>query len=158
MAIRVTTIAHQIASLTPNVTYKGASKALKVLDLHDLKVNILERDCPILFPQPKGFMSDPKVEYETFGLATAPKKTIDYNLTWTYCHTQIVQGRSILDVYADLVDSVCKIIDVLVEQDTNMGYDVKFGGLSDLGPVGDPNGNFFHGCTFTMHVSEYIDA
>jgi hypothetical protein len=148
MALAVTTVATSIAALSVSgVTMK---------DLDAIPEAVLNRDCPIFYPKPENFMTNLRVEILSFGTGSSAKKNVTYQLNYMYLHSELGAGRSLLDVYPDVVAKAALIIDAFLGDDALTGtIDIKPQTALTFGPVQDVAGNWFHGSNMTFDVLEF---
>ena len=150
MALQADTIATSIAGLSvPGVTIK---------DLDGVPEEVHARDCPLLYPKPDGFMSNLRVERDSFGAAGDARKTVRYTLSYAYLHAPVGEGRGLFDVYADMVGNVLAILDAIIADDAlNGAADITPGAVTRFGLVNDPSGGWFHGCVVALDVVEFVN-
>jgi len=150
MTLAIQTITRAIADLS--------IKGVIIRDTHEIPEAVDVRMCPILYPEPVNFISGFSVERDSFGAAAQAKKTVTYTLTYTYLHAPIGTGRGLFDVYDGLVKNVFAILDALILADALTGT-IELIPLTpvNVGPVGDPAGNRFHGCQFELSVTEFVN-
>jgi len=149
MSLAAVTVANSIAGLSVS------GVTLKALDEIPEKVD--GRDCPIIYPNPDGFLSNLDLEVDSFGSASA-KKTVSYNLNYMYLHSPIGSGRGLFDKYESVVSSLLAFFDAVISNDTITGcVDIQPQDATSFGPVSDPSGNVFHGCIIVLRVTELVN-
>ena len=94
MTLQADTIATSIAGLSVS--------GVTIKDLDGISEQVHARACPLLYPKPDGFMSNLRVERDSFGPASNARKTVRYTLSYVYLHAPIGEGRGLFDVYADM--------------------------------------------------------
>ena len=133
---------------------------VRVVDYDSIPTEILERDCPVLYPKPNELVSNLTVERETFGLDSNAntKKNVTYDLRYVLAYQKIGAGRNLFESYPDMVDKIFAVQEAITELDTT-------GGVIDItcapvtwGVVQDPSGNAFHGCEFSFRVLEFYEV
>ena len=149
MTLAIATIADSISDLDVN--------GVRILDMDQIKAGVNERDCPVLFPEPLGFISDFTVERDSQGIPSQARKTARYNLNYTFCYAPVGTGRE-LEKYGDMVEKVFAILDEVILHDTITGLvDIEPDAVIEFGPVPDPAGNQFLGCRLRFRVMEFIN-
>lgn len=150
MSMQADTIATSIAGLSvPGVTIK---------DLDGIPEEAQARDCPLLYPKPDGFMSNLRVERDSFGAGSEARKTVRYTLNYAYLHAPVGEGRGLFDVYAAMVGNTLAILDALLADDAlNGAVDITPGSVVRFGLVNDPAGGWFHGCVLGLDVVEFVN-
>jgi len=150
MTLNIITIAHSIASLSIS--------GVRVYDLHNIPTTLRGQDVPALFPRPDGFVSGFTVTRDSLGLASIAKKTVEYTLTYVYCHALVGTGRGLFAVYSGFATNAFAILDALIAADALSGtIDMTPTDIAAFGPVTDPSGVVFHGCEFKLNVMEFIN-
>lgn len=149
MALAVRTIAENIAALSVS--------GVTIHDLDDLKGEYLERDLPVLIPNPEGYVANVLVERDSYGSSEA-KQHITYDLTYRYLHARVGSGRGLFDQYPQMVTNTGLILDRLIASDAlSNQIDFRVVNVSAFGPVQDPSGNLYHGCDIIVNVMEFIN-
>jgi hypothetical protein len=149
MAIAVATVAASIDGLTIS--------GVTIRDLDEIPEKVEPRDCPVLYPNPDGFMSGVELEVDSFGSASA-KKTIRYRLNYVFLHSPVGGERGLFAKAPDMVAKVCAILDAVIANDAISGcVDIQPGDVTEFGPVADPSGNVFHGCRLAFAVTELVN-
>lgn len=143
----VNTVASSIAGLTvTGVTIK---------DLSAIPDNAAML-CPIIIPQPNGYMSGTKVSFETFGSNTGAKLNLEYDLNYVYLHCQVGSGVNSFAPYSGLITNLAAILVTIMSNDKINGLvDMTLGGVGEVGVISDPAGNQFWGVLFNLHVLEF---
>jgi len=107
-------------------------------------------------PKPGGYITNLGVEVDSFGGGSTRMMTLTYTLNYTYYHCQI---GSVLDFgsYSAMVTNIAAILVALLTNDTVTGAIDQLPRMSDIGPVLDPAGNQYHGCIFSLDITEYVE-
>jgi len=147
MSINVVTLADSIAGLSvTGVTIK---------DLDEIIESVQARQCPVLYPNPDGFMSGLTLERAAMGSGTSSVWDVEYSISYKYLHSPIGASRGLFDVYKDMVTKVAAIIDKILVSDSLTGaVDLTLEEITQFGAVSDPVGNMFHGCEIIFGVLE----
>jgi hypothetical protein len=148
MTLAIATICHSIAALSVS--------GVTIKDYDEIPLSA-ERLCPVIFPKPDGFISGLTITRQSVG-TTVWKRDVTYNLTYTFCYAPIGGGRVNMELYDDMVVKAFAFIDVIMANDAVNGLvDLSLADALDFGPVLDPAGNAYHGCTFVLKVLEFQD-
>lgn len=109
----------------------------------------------ILYPNPEGFLTDLRLEYQSFPHGADAKVNILYTLNYRFLGTQIGVGASLLTGYAAMVSKVILIINAIVTNHTagSGAVEIELGGVT-FGAREDPSGNGFHGADIAINVME----
>lgn len=149
MTLNIATIVSSIAALDIS--------GVKIRDTDHIPPQVTDRDCPILFPEPAGFVTDFTVTRDTMGAPSVAKKTATYVLHYTFLFMPVGAGRE-LERYGDMVDTAFAILDaVILEEDLTGALEFDPQDALEFGPVPDPAGNLFLGCRFAFLVTEFIN-
>ena len=147
VACAVNTVATSISGLTiSGVTIKDISA------IPDTAVGL----CPILIPQPNGYMSGTSMSFETYGSSGTAKMNLEYDLNYVYLHCEAGSGVNAFAPYSSLMTKLAAILVVIMSNDKINGLvDMKLGAVGNVGVIADPAGNEFWGVLFSLHVLEY---
>lgn len=148
MTLSAVTIADSISKLT--VT------GVKILDLDQIPEVANDFDCPMVYPNPDGFMSGFEVERMAMSSGTSAVWNVHYTLTYRFLHSPVGSGLGLFDVYDDMVDKVMDFVDKMLVSDAVTGaVDLEVEDISSFGPVSDPSGQMFHGCDIMLRILEF---
>ena len=150
MALAIKTICTNIAAISVNgVTLK---------DYDEIPIEVIDRDCPVFFPEPINYVTDLSVVRDAFGSAAQSKKTAQYTLNYTFCHHKIGSERNSLEQYDNMVDKAFAILDAIIAPD-DLGGTVQFEpqDVEGFGVVLDPAGSAFNGCRIQVRITEFIN-
>ena len=112
--------------------------------------------CPIIIPQPNGYMSGTKVTFETFGSNTGAKLNMEYDLNYVYLHCEAGSGVNAFAPFSSLMTNLAAILVTIMSNDKINGLvDMQLGGIGDVGIINDPAGNSFWGVLFSLHCLEF---
>ena len=150
MALAFSTICNSIAAISvTGVTIK---------DIDEIPESVLVRDCPIMYPEPDGFISEFKYIRDSTGPGSVAKATVTYNMTYAFLYTSIGSGRGLFDVYDDMLTKVGLILDAIIISDGITGVvDLVPGDTLQFGAVPDPAGNMFIGTRLVFSVTEFVN-
>lgn len=148
MTLSVVTVADSISKLTvTGVTIK---------DLNEIPESASGMDCPMVYPNPDGFMSNFDVERMAMASGTSNVWNVSYTLTYRFLHSEVGLGLGLFDVYDDMVDKVMDFVDKMLVSDAVTGaVDLEVQDISTFGPVSDPSGTMFHGCDIMLRILEF---
>lgn len=141
------TVADSIAGLTiSGVTIK---------DIDQIPVSA-SLTCPILFPQPEGFISDIQYARQSFGSNGTPKIDFSYTLNYVYLHCETGSGISALDPYAGIIAKLELITETIMSNDAITGaVDIIPNTIGGIGSIQDPAGNTYWGALLSFRVLEF---
>jgi hypothetical protein len=149
MALQMTNIARAIAALD--------IAGLAIKDLDNIPADCTNL-CPILIPEPLGYVSGFSVTWDSQGGHGVQLMTVQYDLRYTLLYTSIGAGRTGLDYYGQMVEKVSILLDeILVNDDLTGTIDFLPVEVTEAGPVPDPAGNLFLGCRLVFHVKEFVN-
>lgn len=150
--------------MSVNVKFTTVADAISKLSISGVTLRDIDQIAasvavaPATFaPKPGGYISNLRVTVDSFGSAGAQKMTLTYTLNYTYYHCQI---GSVLDfgAYAAMVTNIAAILAALMTNDTVTGAIDQQPKMSDIGPVLDPAGNQYHGCVFSLDITEFVEV
>ena len=147
MSLQIATVTNSIASLSVS--------GVTIKDKDDFITEAGIRATPLLQPSPAGFVSDVKVEILSTGIGAGAHKDVFYTLNYVFLHSEIGTGRSLAEVYSDMVDKAFAIADAVLTNDSISGcVDIQLEGMGDFGPIADPSGRVYNGCSISFRVQE----
>lgn len=150
MALSFITITNSIAALSVS--------GVTIKDIDEIPEAVLERDCPILYPEPAGFITDFIMVRDSFGPGTSAKITVSYNMTYTFLYSAVGSGRGLFDVYDDMVTKMGLILDAIIANDNLTGaIDFTPDEAFNFGPTADPAGSVFHGAQLVFGIVEFVN-
>jgi hypothetical protein len=148
MALAIRTVADSVAGITVS--------GVNIKDLNEIPNEVHNRDAPIVYPEPDGFLSNFRFSRESQGTGTSAHINVRYTLTYTFLHSRVGTGRGLFDVYADMVGKVADFLDGILANDAITGaVDIYASNVSTFGPTADPSGEVFHGCTIQLDVLDF---
>lgn len=148
-----------------NISFTAVPTALAALtiagvqikDIDKIPVQGVELICPVLFPDPAGWVDNIGVEQESFGIGGTGKYDLTYTLHYIYLHSPAGGNISDLDNYNAMITKLGLICTELANNDTlGSVNDVKLDNVSALGYLESPDGNIFNGCRIALKVLQYI--
>jgi len=112
--------------------------------------------CPIIIPQPNGYMSGAKATFETVGSNGLAKINLEYDLNYVYLHCELGSGVNAFAPFSGLMTNLAAILVTIMSNDKINGLvDMTLGGIGDVGIINDPAGNSYWGVLFSLHVLEF---
>ena len=148
MGLEITAICNSIAGLSiTGVTLK---------DLDEIPEGVDPADCPILYPEPDGLLSNIGVEPVSLSTGTSRQANVTYNLRYTFLHSAVGEGAGLFDVFPDMIAKVVLILNAVLTNDYITGLqDFQVVSIANFGPVTDPSASMtFHGTQFEFSVLE----
>lgn len=150
MALAFATITDSIAGITV--------EGVTIKDIDEIPESVAVRDCPIMYPEPDGFISGFKYTRDSTGSGSTALATVNYNMTYAFLYTSVGSGRGLFDVYDDMLTKVGLIIDAIIISDGITGVvDLTIGDVSQFGAVPDPAGNMFIGTRLVFNIMEFVN-
>ena len=148
MAISISTVTNSIAALSVS--------GVTIKDIDEIPSSVIGRDCPILYPEPDGFIANFTVTPMAFGTAGSGPFDVEYDLVYAFLYCPVGTGRSLLDVYDEMVTKAVLIYDRIIVSDAITGaVELTAGDVMQFGAVPDPAGNMFLGTRMVFHVKEF---
>ena len=113
--------------------------------------------CPLLIPNPSGFVTDISPSFESFGSNGSARMNLSYTLNYTFLHSQIGSGINAFSSYSDLISKLVSVFVAVMSNDKITGaVDIRLQGISSIGVVTDPAQNEYWGVQFSFRVLEYV--
>ena len=135
-----------------------SSSDITIKDVDKIPVQGVELLCPIMFPDPSGWMDGITVTRETMGVGGAGKYDLSYNLHYIYLHSPAGGNISDLDNYNSMITKLGIISSLIVNNDQLGVDDVTIESISALGYLEGPDGIVFNGCRITLGVLEFLEG
>ena len=158
MAFDIDTVCNSIAGLSITGVYGGGSKAVTIKDLTAVPEAVDHRQCPVLYPEPVGLVSEIAVEYDSFGPGSSAKITVTYDLLYTLCFAKIGSERGLFTIEQEFLKTVEAVLTAFITNDSLTGaVEIHPKEITNFGPVADPAGNTFHGCQIKLTVLEFVN-
>ena len=150
MALAFATITDSIAAISVS--------GVTIKDIDEIPESVAVRDCPIMYPEPDGFISGLTYTRDSTGPGSTALATVTYNMTYAYLHTKVGVGRGLFDIYGDMLTKVGLILDAIIISDGITGVvDLTIGGAIQFGAVPDPAGNMFIGTRLVFAITEFVN-
>lgn len=150
MTLAITTISNAITGLS--VT------GLTIKDIDEIPQAIINRDCPVLIPDPDNYVSRFLVEPDSFGVGGTRKWTANYTLNYLLLYAAVGSGRTtVLEKYSGMVSSAFAFFDALLASSALTGaVDFEPDMIGSFGIV-DFSGTLFHSCGVSLNVKEFVN-
>jgi len=142
----ILTVADSISKLSiSGVVIKDADQLTDALGL----------EFAVLSPRPDQFIT---------GLSIRPAEIsernmdVRYTLNYTYFHCKIGTGNLFAN-YSNMLTNLALIIKALAD-DATLAGSINSGNIriSQIGPVQDPSGNYYHGCGVSIDVLQFLET
>ena len=112
--------------------------------------------CPLLIPDPSGFVTDISVSFETYGSNGSAKINTNYTLNYIFLFCEVGSGIGTYAAYSGLITKLSAILVAINSNDSISGaVDVKINNISNIGVVTDPAGIEYWGLSFSLRILEY---
>jgi hypothetical protein len=148
------TITSALATVADSIS-KIVIKGITVKDIDEIP-QAASLACPLLIPNPNGYVSDINVEFQSFGSNTGAKIDMDYTLNYIYLHSEAGSGLGQYSIYSGLISKLSTIIVAILSNDAITGLvDMQLNGIGNIGVIEDPSGNQFWGVMFSLRVKEF---
>jgi len=152
MTLSAATIASGVAGITvTGVTFK---------DITAIPEQVQPRDCPIMFPQPNGWLSggngEPNDGPATFGTPTTRYWLFNRKYEYVYLHAPVGSGRGLVDHYSGMAAKLDLIITALLALDMTQ-VDLMTVDIGAFGTLQDPAGSNFFGFTLGLTFREKVN-
>lgn len=129
----------------------------QIKDIDKIPSGGLEMLCPILFPDPGGWLSGVNIVRESMGIGGMGQYDLNFSLNYVYLHSPAGGNISDFDNFNAMITNVGRICTVIANNDT-MGSvaDVTLENVSEPGFIEAPDGVVFHGLRITMRVLQFV--
>lgn len=147
MTLAITTVTNSIAALT--VT------GLTIKDVDEIPQGLVDRDCPVLIPNPDNFITGFKAEPDTLDKT---KWTVTYTLNYLLIYAQVGAGRTtVMEKFSGEITKAFAFIDAVAAALTLTGsvdWDPGVVDNFDIVTIGENN---FHSCHVSVDITEFIN-
>ena len=149
MTIKLSTIANSITGIT--VT------GLTIKDIDEIPQGLLNRDCPVLIPNPENYVSNFSVQVDSFGTGSQRKMTLTYQLNYILLYSEVGVGRTTtLEMYSGMLTKACTFLDAFYALDNLTGavdFDAELGDPA----IREINQKNFHSIDIRLVVREFVN-
>ena len=151
MGVKIASVATAIAGLSVSgVTLK---------DISTIPESVTQRNCPVLFPDPSGFVTGLTIERQSLAPDASAAKDVKYTLNYVYLHCEVGSVRYITDAIDTMVDKTVLILNAIANNSTVTGaVDIVPSMSGEFGQMEDAAGNLFFGCKITIEVLEFYEV
>jgi len=148
--VKIATVADSIAALSVS--------GVTIKDIDGIPEEVHKRVCPIMFPDPDGFVTNLAVTPQSFGAGTAGKNDVRYTLNYLFLFCPVGSGRYLADNAVGLVNKAVLILNALIANDAVTGSIDIEPKLGDFGVLQDAAGNQFEGVRVLIDVHEFYEV
>lgn len=151
MSLKLATLAASVA----NLSISGVT----VKDLNEIPEEVTERICPVLYPNPDGFITGLSVSRQSLGADNVSKKNVLFSLNYIYAHAPAGSFRFLAQAQAAMVANVETILEAFTDNSSLSGsVDLSPRLEGEMGMIEDPAGNQFVGCMISLDVLDYYEV
>lgn len=149
MTIKLSTIANSITGIS--VT------GLTIKDIDEIPQGLLNRDCPVLIPNPENYVSNFSVQVDSFGTGSQRKMTITYQLNYMLLYSEVGVGRTTtLETYSGMLTKACSFLDAFYALDDLTGA-VDFDAYLGDPAIREISQKNFHSIDIRLVVKEFVN-
>ena len=151
MGVKIASVATAIAGLSVS--------GVSLKDISAIPEQVDQRQCPILFPDPAGFVTGLSISRETLGLDSVAGKNVNYTLNYIYLHCEVGTVRYLTDAIDTMVDKTVLVLNAIADNSTvNGAVDLVPNMAGEFGQIEGPSGNTFFGCKILIAVQEFYEV
>jgi len=151
MGVKIASVATAIAGLSVS--------GVSLKDISAIPEQVDQRQCPILFPDPAGFVTGLSISRETLGLDSVAGKNVNYTLNYIYLHCEVGTVRYLTDAIDTMVDKTVLVLNAIADNSTvNGAVDLVPNMAGEFGQIEGPSGNTFFGCRISIAVQEFYEV
>ena len=148
------TVTFSLPTVTDSIS-KLAISGVDILDIDQIPASYAGNP-HMLAPAPADFITNLTITRDSFGTGGAEKMTATYTLAYRYYHTSVGNALTFTE-YANLIMAMKLILEAFLTNDAISGLvDLSVESVSNIGPVTDPVGNYFHGFDITLRITEFV--
>ncbi len=112
--------------------------------------------CPIIIPQPNGFIGNIEPENLSFGSLGTQAENFTYTLNYVFLFAEIGSGESGFTPYSPLIVKLIAIVNVILNNDVVSGLvDMQLESITGIGQINDPANNAYWGAFFALRCLEF---
>ena len=158
-SLKISTVCTSIAALTISITKPdGTTGNLLIRDLPNMRESINQQDCPVLTPRPDNFVTNLRIERDTFG-ADAAYKTAYYTLNYTFYFYPVHAGAGLFEKYGAMVTAAAVMLTYLATHTNLTGTtDIMPEAQTSFGIQLDVAQTAFHGCEVALNVEQFLEV
>jgi hypothetical protein len=144
--IQLVTIVASIAEIQIN--------GLNVCDHEHIPERAID-SCPVFFPAPDGFVTNPTFTPQSFGSDSQRKMDLEYSLKYRFLYAPLGAG-AFLQNYAGMLVMLCEILEAILGNSTPEGsVDMELESLN-TNAMTDPAGQTqYHGAEILLRIKEF---
>ena len=109
-----------------------------------------------IFPEPLNLVTNFDAQKASFGEGAGGSWNVEYDLNYTFCYAPIGSGRG-LELFSPTIVMAFAFLSAIMECNPQAGAVLlRPGDLTNVGPIPDPSGKQFYGCSISVHVLEFV--
>jgi len=146
-----------IATISDAITDLSVT-GLTIKDIDEIPQAVINRDCPLLVPNPDNYVSRFLVAPDSFGVGSSRKWTASYTLNYLLLYAAAGSGRTtVLEKYSGMVTAAFAFFDALLASSALTGtVDFEPDMIGDFGMT-TFSGTSFHSCGVSLNVKEFVN-
>jgi len=146
-----------IATISSAITDLSVT-GLTIKDIDEIPQAVINRDCPLLVPNPDNYVTRFIAEPDSFGAGSDRKWTATYTLNYLLLYAAVGAGRTtVIEKYSGMVSTAFAFFDAVLASSTLTGtVDFEPDMIGDFGIV-DFSGTSFHSCAVSLNVKEFVN-
>jgi hypothetical protein len=147
MTLAITTVTNSIAALS--------IAGLTIKDIDEIPQGLLDRDCPILIPNPDNFITKFEAKPDTLDKT---KWTVSYELNYILLYAVVGSGRTtVMEKFSGMIDKAFAFIDAVAAALTLSGAVDWEPGVVDGFDIVTIGQNLFHSCHVSIEITELVN-
>ena len=147
MSLAITTITNSIAALS--VT------GLTIKDIDEIPQGVMNRDCPILVPNPDNFITSFNARADSLDKT---RWTVTYTLSYLLLYAVVGVGRTTtMEQFSGMVSKAFAFIDAVATASILTGSVDWSPGSVDSFDIVTIGQNSFHSCRVTLEITELVN-
>ena len=143
-----------IATVTDSIS-KLSVTGLTIKDIDEIPQNVMDRDCPMLVPNPDNFILAFNAKDDSLDKT---RWTVTYTLNYLLLYAIVGSGRTTtMEKFSGMVSKAFAFIDAIAAASTLTGsVDWSPGAVDsfDIVTIGE---NSYHSCRVTIEITEFIN-
>lgn len=149
--VKIATVVSSISALSV--------QGVTIKDVDGIPEEVHSRICPIMFPDPDNFVTNIRIEPQSYGQGTVGKNDVLYTLNYVFLYTPVGSDRYVTKNIAKLVDKTVLILNAFVANDAVTGsVDIEPRVSGEFGRMADGVGNEFFGVKIAIDVKEFYEV
>jgi len=146
-----------IATITNSITGLSIT-GLTIKDVDEIPQAVINRDCPLLVPDPANFVTGFEVVRDSLGAGSDCKYTAEYMLNYILLYAVVGAGRTtVLEKYSGMVSMAFAFYDAVLSSSSITGaVDFEPGAVNRFDII-TWGGTDFHTCSVGLNVKEFVN-